>query len=109
MSTPTITGTVINCHAGNSQSVDTIYTDGLDGCVLNIKVGDRRRSEIVSSEELGLRLATVATLAIPPTGAVWVQNRAAGTLDGDTIALNLEQRARPLLVTPSSCTLENDL
>lgn len=109
MSTCAIAGTVVNSHAGDGQSLGVIDTDGLDGCVFNIQVRDRRRSEIMSRKELGLRLATVGSLAIPPTGAVWIQNGTTGTLDSDIIALNLEQGARPLLVAPSSCTLKDDL
>lgn len=63
----------------------------------------------MSSKELGLCLSAVAALAIPPTGAIRVQNGTTGTLDGDAIAFNLEQRARPLLIAPGSCTLKDDL
>lgn len=63
----------------------------------------------MGSKELWLRLATVAAFTIPPTGALGVQNRATGALDGDIIALDLEQRARPLFIAPSSRSLKNDL
>lgn len=63
----------------------------------------------MGSKELGLCLAAVATLAVPPAGTIRVQNGTTGTLDGDFIALNLEQRANPLLVAPGRCSLKDNL
>jgi hypothetical protein len=63
----------------------------------------------MGSKELGLRLAAVASLAIPPTGAIGVQNSTAGALDGDVVAFDLEERAGPFLVAPSRGALEDDL
>lgn len=105
----TITSAVVNCHAIDIQSIDTINANSLDRSVFDMQVSDSGRSEIVSSKELWLRLAAVATLAIPPAGAIRVQNCTTSTLDGDIIAFNLEQRAGPLFITPGGCSLKDNL
>lgn len=105
----TITGAVVNCHTIDIQSIGTIDANSLDRRVFDIQISDGGRSEIVSSKELWLRLAAIATLAIPPAGTIRVQNGTTGTLDGDIIAFNLEQRTRPLFITPSGCSLKDDL
>ena len=60
-------------------------------------------------EELGLGLATVGTLAIPPLGAISVNNVARCTRDGNVAAGNGDQRTLPLLVTEAGGALEDDL
>lgn len=60
-------------------------------------------------EELGLRLAAVAALAVPPAGAVGVQRRPRRALHLDVLAGNLQQWTGPLLVTPGCLALEGDL
>jgi hypothetical protein len=74
-----------------------------------VKVGDRRVSETVGVEELGLGDTTVGTLAVPPAGSIGVEVSTARTLDGDLGALDLQERAIPLLVAPGRLTLEDDL
>lgn len=105
----TITSAVVNCHTIDVQSVGTIDANGLDRGVFDMQICDGRRSEIVSSKELWLRLAAIATLAIPPAGTIRVQNGTTGTLDGDIIALNLEQRTGPLFIAPGGCSLKDNL
>lgn len=63
----------------------------------------------MSVEELGLGLAAIAAFAIPPARAIGVQIGTASALDGDSLARNLEQRPRPLLVAPGSLAFEDDL
>lgn len=60
-------------------------------------------------EELRLGHTTVGTLTIPPLVTVAVEGGAGGTLDGDTSALDLQERAFPLLVAPGGLALEDDL
>lgn len=60
-----VTSSVINSHASNSQTIRTVDADGLDGRVLNMKVGYGRAGEVMRVEELGLRHASRAPLAIP--------------------------------------------
>jgi hypothetical protein len=75
-----------------------------------VQIGDgRRRGEAVRGEELGLRLAAVAALTVPPAGAVGVQCRARRTLDLDVFAGYLQQGPCPLLVAPGCLALEDDL
>lgn len=105
----TITSAVVNCHTVDIQSIGTIDADGLDRGVFDIQISDGGRSEIVSSKELWLRLAAIATLAIPPAGTIRVQNGTTGTLDSDIIAFNLEQRTRPLFIAPGGCSLKDNL
>lgn len=110
VATCTVTGLVVNGHLVDSQSITAIDANGLHGSVLNVQVIDRGRAgQTVSGKELGLCLATVSTLAIPPAGTIRVELRAAGTGDGDILALDLQHGARPLLIAPSGCTLEDDL
>lgn len=40
VATATITGAVVNCHAVDSQSINTINANSLDRSVLDIQVGD---------------------------------------------------------------------
>jgi hypothetical protein len=63
----------------------------------------------VGIEELGLGLAAVGTLSIPPTRAVGVDDGTRGSLDGDIRSGDLDKRAAPLFVTESSGSLEDDL
>lgn len=63
----------------------------------------------MGSKELGLRLAAIASLAIPPARTIGVQNGTAGSLNRDVVALNLEERAGPFFVAPSRGALEDDL
>jgi hypothetical protein len=62
----------------------------------------------VGVEELGLGLATVGTLAIPPSATLAVNDRARSTDDGDMIARDRDKRTTPLLVTKGGGTLEGN-
>lgn len=105
-----VTGPVVNCHAVDGQPITAIDTDSLNGSVLDVEVVDNGRAgQTVGSEELGLGLATVTSLSIPPAGTVWVELRTAGTGHSDILALNLQQRTCPLLVAPSSGTFKDNL
>ena len=57
---------------------------------------------------LGLGLSTVATLTIPPTCTIGVQDGARGTLDGNLGAANGKQRSGPLLVAPGGSAFKDD-
>lgn len=107
-----ILGTTVqthNSHVRDGEPVATIDGHGLDGSVLDVQVGDGRAGQVVGVEELGLGLAAVAALAVPPPGAVGVEVRARGALDRDLLALDLEERAVPLFVAPGRLALEDDL
>lgn len=49
----------------DGQPVRTIDADSLDRCVLDVQIGDGRVGKVMGVEELGLRHAARATLAIP--------------------------------------------
>lgn len=57
-------------------------------------------------EELGLRLAAVGALTVPPLGTVTVNNVAGGTLDGDLGTGHRDQRTLPLLVAEAGGALK---
>lgn len=105
-----VTGLIVNRHAIDGQSIAAIDTDGLNGSVLDVEVvNNGRAGQTMGSEELGLGLATVTSLPIPPAGTVGVELRTAGTGDSDILALDLQHRTCPLLVAPSGGTLEDNL
>lgn len=59
-------------------------------------------------EELGLLLATVGALAVPPLRTIAVDNVAGSTVDGDLVTRDGNKRTRPLLVAEAGGTLESD-
>ena len=56
----------------------------------------------MSVEELGLGLAAVSSLAIPPAASIAVENGARSTLDGDGGSADGDKRTVPLLVADLS-------
>lgn len=60
-------------------------------------------------EELGLRLATIAALAIPPTTAVTVEIGAVGSGDSDVGSGDGDKGSAPFLVTKRGFAFEDDL
>lgn len=63
----------------------------------------------MSIKELGLRLAAAATLAIPPAAAIGVQVGPRCALNGDAIALDLQEGATPFFIAPCCLAFENNL
>lgn len=104
-----VTSSVVNGHASNSQAIRTVDADGLDGRVLDVKVCDGRAGEVMGGEELWLRHAAGAPLAIPVLRPSSVEDRPGRTLNGDGLAPNLQEWPCPLGVAPGSGTLEDDL
>lgn len=49
-----------------------LYAESLHGCVLDVQAGDGRVLQLVGVEELGLVLAAVGSLGVPPSGSVTV-------------------------------------
>ena len=62
----------------------------------------------MSGEELGLRLSTVATLAIPPSLALTI-NGSPGAIDENVFTREGDERPRPLPVPESRLSLESNL
>lgn len=104
-----ITGRVVDSHISDGQAVHPVDTNGLLGSVLDVQVRDRTVRQVMGVEELGLCHTTVATLTVPPTGAIGVEISIRGALDGDGRALDLEQGSVPFFILPGCLTLENDL
>ena len=69
----------------------------------------RRSGHAVSIEELGLGLAAIAALAVPPASTVAIQNTASSTGNGDGSTGNADEGSFPLLVAEGSGALENDV
>jgi hypothetical protein len=74
-----------------------------------VKIGDGGVGEGMSIEKLGLSLAAIAALTIPPTGTIGVQRGTRCALDVDPSAFNLEQWAGPFLVAPGGLAFEDNL
>lgn len=94
---------------GTTGHFRSTYGHRLNGCVLDVQVLDGRGCQAVGIEKLGFGDTPVAAFGIPPTCAVGVQGRTAGTLDRDIVTLDLEQGPLPFLVAPGGLALEDDL
>lgn len=114
----------------HAEGGGTVNTEGLDRRVLDAQALDPGVGERVGVEEpllfpsvsrcglivgshpvvhsLGLRLSTVATLAVPPSGTTAIDNVTRGTLDSDLLSGDRDQGALPLLVAERSSTGEGD-
>lgn len=90
------------------ERVGGLHGDGLHGGVLDVEAGDGRVLELVGVQELGLLLAAVGALAVPPARAVTVNEAALGHVDGDLLTLDADQGALPLLVLEGGGALEGD-
>ena len=98
-----IDGDVVKGEVGS-----TVDAEALDRGVLDIQVGDGGLLHGVGIEELGLGLAAVGALAVPPLGAIAVDDMSRCSLDGDLGARDGDQGTGPLLVAEGGGTLEDD-
>lgn len=108
MSTVVVTIRVINRDAVKNEVV-RLDTEGLDGRVLDVQTGDGRVIQVMGIEELGLRLATVSTLAIPPALSSTVDSVVRGTSNNDVGARDLNQGSIPFLVSEGGLAVEDNL
>lgn len=60
-------------------------------------------------EELGLGHAAGAALAVPVLGPAPIEDGPGRALDGDGLALDLQEGSGPFFVAPGCGTFENDL
>jgi hypothetical protein len=103
-----ITSGVVNGNAIKSELLGAVDGEDLDGRILDLDVLDLRVGHLVGVEELGLGLATVGTLAIPPSATLAVNDGARSTDDGDVVSRDRNERTTPLLVTKGGGALEGD-
>jgi hypothetical protein len=69
---------------------------------------DDRVGHGVGVEELGLSLAAVGTLGVPPTSSIAIES-STSTVDGERVTRDGNKRARPLLVAEGGSALEHDV
>lgn len=69
---------------------------------------DDRVRHGVSVEELGLGLAAVRALGVPPAGTVTVEG-GTSTIDSERVTRDGDKRASPLLVSKGGSALEDDM
>lgn len=91
------------------NSVVGLDTDGLHGSVLDVQAGDSRVLDGVDIHELGLGLAAVRALAVPPARALAINHGILGSGDGEAGTTEADERALPLLVAEGGGTLEGNL
>lgn len=60
-------------------------------------------------EELGLGLAAISSLSVPPAGAVAIEVGSGRSLDGNVRSRDRDQRTGPLLVAKGGLTFKDDL
>ena len=104
-------GITVGIVDGNvvEDQVVGLHTETLDGGVLDVQAGDGRVLQLVGVEELGLRLAAVGSLAVPPSGSVTVDDMALLAGDLNVCAFNADEGTLPLRVSEGSFTPEDDL
>ena len=79
---------VVHSDATHSELTSTVDAEDLDGGVLNVDVLNLGVDHLVGVEELGLGLAAVSSLSIPPAGTITVEDSTGGSLDSDVSSGN---------------------
>jgi hypothetical protein len=100
---------VVDGDSTESQLLGAVDAEDLHGGVLDVDVLNLGVGQTVGVEELGLLLAAVASLAVPPAGTISVELRACGSLDGDGCSGNRDQGTFPFLVVEGGGSFEDDL
>jgi len=108
VSTLGVTILVIKGELVNLKTVHSVDRNTLNRRVLDVEVVNLGVGELVSSEELGLGSAAVATVSIPVLLTLAVEN-STRALNSDLVTGDLEKRSLPLLVAPGGGALEDDL
>ena len=104
-----VTSRVVVGHVDNVEVGGRVDAHELDWRVLDVEARDGGLLQGVGVEELGLGLATVGTLAIPPLGAVAIDDVARGAGDSNVGSGDRDEWALPFLVSEGSGALEDDL
>ena len=103
-----VTVRVVNSDAAEDQVV-RLDTECLNGRVLDVQAVNGRIVQVMGVEELGLGLAAVGSLAVPPACSPTVDGVVGGTSDTDLRSGDLNQRSVPFLVSEGGLTTEDDL
>ena len=74
---------VVHRDVRHGEIGGSINTEDLNRGILDVDTLDRGRGQVMGIEELGLRLAAIAALSIPPSAAVAIQDRTTLAFDGD--------------------------
>ncbi len=100
---------VVDVDAIQSKAIGAVDAEDLNGGVLDRDALDLGVDQFVGIEELGLLLAAVTPLAIPPAGSIAIENGTGGSPDSDIGPGDGDQGARPFLVAEGSGSLEDNL
>lgn len=109
MATLGVAQRVVQVNTVDAKVGDTVDAEGLNRGVQDVEVLDVGVLERVGAEELGLGLAAVASLGIPPALALAVDGVARGSLNKKVVSGKGNERALPFLVTKGGLALEDDL
>jgi len=104
----TVTGRVVNSDTSQGKLLGVVDGEDLNGRILDLDVLDLGVGHLVSVEELGLLLATVGALAVPPSATLTVEDGAGSTNDGELVTGDGDERTSPLLVAEGGGTLESN-
>jgi len=103
-----ITSGVVDVRVVDRETDGTVDAEDLDWGVLDADVVDEGFAlQAVGIEELGLGLAAVRALPVPPTTSVAIEDRARRTSDRDVSAADGDQWASPLFVAESRSAFED--
>lgn len=100
---------VVDGDSTDSQLLGAADAEDLRGGILDEDVLNLGVGQAVGVEELGLGLAAVAALAVPPAGTISVELRACGALDGDGGSGDGDEGTFPFLVAEGGDSFEDDL
>jgi hypothetical protein len=100
---------IINSNSVQSKTVGSIDAEDLNRGVLDCDVLDLGVDHLVGIEELGLGLAAVCSLSIPPASTISIEDGTRGSLDSDVSSRDGNQGAGPFLVAEGGLSFEDDL
>lgn len=103
-----VAGRVVDGHALDVHVV-ALHRNRLHRRVLDVQVLDVRALQLVRVHELGLGLAAVRALAVPPALTLGVDHGARGSSESDALTAEADEGALPLLVAEGGGALEGDL
>jgi hypothetical protein len=104
-----VPGAVIDGDTAQGEGLGAINAEYLDRGVLDRDTGDSRGRKGVGVEELGLGLAAIASLSVPPASPTTVEDGSRSTSDGDISSRDGDERAGPFLVPEAGGALEYNL